>query len=52
MKRGDIAVPFEIGSIERRDALDGVDAHHRHESGVIDLDALDAVVFTICFQTE
>jgi len=52
VKGTDIAVPLEIGGIEGKDALDGVYAHDGYKSGVIDLDALDAVVFDDLFPNQ
>ena len=43
MKGANAVVPLEIRSIERKNALDRVDAHDRDEAGIIDFDALDAV---------
>ena len=40
LKDVDIAVAFEIGDVEREDAVDRVDAHDGNQAGVIDLDAL------------
>jgi hypothetical protein len=40
----DIAVALEIGGIEGKDALDGIHAHYGYEPGVINRDALDAMV--------
>ena len=40
----DIAVALEVGAVKREDGVDRVDAHDGNQTGIIDLDALNAVV--------
>ena len=40
----DIAVALEVGDIERENGIDQVNAHDGDQAGIIDLDALNAVV--------
>ena len=52
MKRGDVAVAFEIGSIEREDALDRIDPHRSDQAGIINFDALDLMLAYNLFPSE
>ena len=51
MNGGDIAVPPEVGGIERENGIHRVDAHEGYQAGIIYFDALDAVVLDDPFPT-
>lgn len=44
MQRDDTVVALEISGIKREDTVNCIDGHGGNETGIINLDALDAVV--------